>query len=295
MEPPSTDASVGEWARHWQDARLPGIDLLRAHYVRQTFPRHAHEGYTLGAVTGGVEEVGLPGGVERVGGGGLVMINPEVAHTARAGAPQGWTYATLYPTTGLVDEIAAETTTLRGTPAFTEQTVVDPRSCRLVDAVHQAIEAGNALAADSLLRTVLALLLNRHGGVLPTRPIRSAGALRADAARRILTERLADPPTLAELAEELGTSPFALSRAFRDRHGQPPHGWLTDARVRRARRLLEAGTPPAEAATAVGFTDQAHLGRHFRRIVGVPPGAYQRERLPHGGARTYKTRTTPAP
>lgn len=58
----------------------------------------------------------------------------------------------------------------------------------------------------------------------------------------------------------------------------PPHTWLTDARVRRARRLLDAGSAPAEAAVAVGFTDQPHLNRHFTRIVGVPPGAYQRER-----------------
>jgi AraC-like DNA-binding protein len=80
------------------------------------------------------------------------------------------------------------------------------------------------------------------------------------------------------LAADLGTSPFALLRAFRDVYGLPPHAWLTDARVRRARRLLDAGTAPAEAAVTVGFTDQPHLNRHFARIVGVPPGAYQRER-----------------
>jgi AraC-like DNA-binding protein len=42
--------------------------------------------------------------------------------------------------------------------------------------------------------------------------------------------------------------------------------------------MLEAGRAPAETAVAVGFTDQPHLNRHFTRIVGVPPGAYQRER-----------------
>jgi AraC-like DNA-binding protein len=86
------------------------------------------------------------------------------------------------------------------------------------------------------------------------------------------------PPTLEWLAADLGTSPFALLRAFRDTYGMPPHTWLTDSRVRRARRLLDAGSTPAEAALAVGFTDQPHLNRHFTRIVGVPPGAYQRER-----------------
>ena len=36
--------------------------------------------------------------------------------------------------------------------------------------------------------------------------------------------------------------------------------------------------PPAQAAAEAGFADQAHLTRHFKRIVGVPPGAYQRSR-----------------
>jgi AraC-like DNA-binding protein len=94
----------------------------------------------------------------------------------------------------------------------------------------------------------------------------------------VLEERMADPPSLERLATDLGTSPFALLRAFRAAYGMPPHTWLTDARVRRARRLLDAGAAPAEAAVAVGFTDQPHLNRHFARIVGVPPGAYQRER-----------------
>ncbi|NGN70519.1 helix-turn-helix transcriptional regulator, partial [Streptomyces sp. A7024] len=114
---------------------------------------------------------------------------------------------------------------------------------------------------------------------VPGRAVRSAGAERAVRAREVLEGRMADPPTLAGLAAELGTSSFALLRAFKDVYGMPPHRWLTDARVRAARRLLDGGTAPAEAAVAVGFTDQPHLNRHFSRIVGVPPGAYQRERL----------------
>ncbi|NUS17342.1 MAG: helix-turn-helix transcriptional regulator, partial [Streptomyces sp.] len=97
-------------------------------------------------------------------------------------------------------------------------------------------------------------------------------------ARDLLLARLPDPPSLERLAAEFGTSPFALLRAFKAAYGLPPHAWLTGERVRAARRLLDAGVAPADAATAVGFTDQPHLNRHFTRIVGVPPGAYQRER-----------------
>jgi AraC-like DNA-binding protein len=95
----------------------------------------------------------------------------------------------------------------------------------------------------------------------------------------LLHERLADPPTLAELAELTGLSQFALLRAFRGATGLPPHAYLNQLRVRRARLLLDDGRPAAEVAVQTGFADQAHLTRHFKRVVGVPPAAYQRERL----------------
>ncbi|GAA3003463.1 AraC family transcriptional regulator [Streptomyces fulvorobeus] len=273
-----------EWARYWQYAELPGLDLLRARYVRHTFRRHSHEGYVFGAITRGVEDVGLPGGTVRAGPGTVVMINPEVPHTARAGVPEGWVYATLYPSTQVINDIAADTTNLRGTVGFAESSVFDPRAGRLITGIHRAAEEGNALAADSLLRLLVLGLLGRHGGALPSVVPHPAGARDAALARSALQERMADPPTLEALAVELGTSPFALLRAFKKQYGMPPHTWLTDARVRRARLLLDKGTSPAAAAAAVGFTDQPHLNRHFTRIVGVPPGAYQR-----GRARTYKT------
>ncbi|WP_328886705.1 AraC family transcriptional regulator [Streptomyces sp. NBC_00316] len=278
-------ASVSdEWARHWQYAELPDLDLLRARYIRHTFPRHSHEGHVLASVTGGIEDVGLPDGTVHAGPGSVVMINPEVPHTARAGASEGWAYATLYPSAQVINDIAADTTQLRGTAGFAETSVVDPEAARLIGEVHRAAEEGNALAADSVLRIVVARLLSRHGSVLPARSPRSAGARAAVRARAVLESRMTGPPTLEALAAELGTSPFALLRAFKKQYGMPPHTWLTDARVRRARRMLDAGIAPADAAAEVGFTDQPHLNRHFTRIVGVPPGAYQRER-----ARTYKT------
>ncbi|MFD0020096.1 AraC family transcriptional regulator [Streptomyces sp. NPDC058382] len=277
-------AGAAEWARHWQYAELPDLDLLRARYVRHTFPRHSHEGYVFGAVTQGIEDVALPGGTVHAGPGSVVMINPEVPHTARAGVPEGWVYATLYPSAQVISDIAADTTNLRGTVGFTETSVTDPYAARLVREVHRAAEEGNALAADSVLRTLVTRLLTRHGGALAAPAPRAAGARDAARARAVLESRMVAPPTLEALATELGTSPFALLRAFRTQYGMPPHTWLTDARVRRARRMLDAGTAPAVAAAEVGFTDQPHLNRHFTRIVGVPPGAYQRER-----ARTYKT------
>ncbi|MFE2430137.1 AraC family ligand binding domain-containing protein [Streptomyces sp. NPDC059373] len=267
-----------ERARHWQHPGMPGVDLLRAHYIRHTFPRHAHDGYVIAAVTRGIEVVGLPQGVQRAGAGSVVLIDPETPHTAHAGTGEGWSYDVLYPTVDVIAEVAREISAIRGTPSFTASLVDDPEAARLIADVHRAAEYDNALAADSTLRLAAARLLRRWGAAPASRRPAAAGTLAVRHARDLLAGRLAGPPSLDELAAEVGTSPFALLRAFRQAYGLPPHAWLTGERVRAARRMLEAGIPPAEAATAVGFSDQPHLNRHFTRIVGVPPGAYQRER-----------------
>jgi AraC-like DNA-binding protein len=269
-----------ERARHWRYEALPDVDLLRARYIRKTFVRHTHEHFVIAGIADGVEVFRHRGSDVTVGAGALALVNPDTAHTGRAGVPEGWRYGAVYPSPDLVAAIAAETTAIRGTPGFVSPVLDDPCSVALVHRVLRAADEGNALAADTLLRVAVTRLLRLNGGPLPQRQIRTAGARLAARARAVLEERMTEPPTLERLATDLGTSPFALLRTFRDVYGMPPHTWLTDARVRRARLLLDAGTSPAEAAVAVGFTDQPHLNRHFVRIIGVPPGAYQRERSP---------------
>jgi AraC-like DNA-binding protein len=267
-----------ELARHWRYAELPGVDLLRARYIRKRFVRHTHENFVIAAIADGVEVFHHRGAGQYAGAGALALFNPATPHTGQAGVPEGWRYGAVYPSPEVVGEIAAETTFIRGTPGFVSPVLDDPYTVRLVHQVLRAADDGNALAADTLLRVAVTRLLRLNGGPLPQREVRTAGARIAARARAVLEERLAEPPSLERLASDLGTSPFALLRAFRDAYGLPPHAWLTDARVRRALRLLDAGSTPAEAAVAVGFTDQPHLNRHFTRIVGVPPGAYRRER-----------------
>ncbi|MET9482627.1 AraC family transcriptional regulator [Streptomyces sp. NPDC006638] len=269
-----------ERARHWNYADLPGVDLLRAHYIHKTFLRHTHETFVIAAITEGVEIFHHGGGDQYAGPGSLALVNPDTPHTGHAKDPEGWQYGAVYPSADVVAAIAAETTTIRGTPGFTAPVFDDPYTVRLVHQVLRAADEGNALAADTLLRVAVTRLLRLNGGTLRQRRVRGAGAGIAARARAVLEERMADPPSLGRLAADLGTGQFALLRAFRDTYGLPPHTWLTDARVRRARRLLDAGSTPAEAAVAVGFSDQPHLNRHFTRIVGVPPGAYRRERRP---------------
>jgi AraC-like DNA-binding protein len=287
--------AAGEIARYWQHSAVAGVDLLRARFVTHRYGRHAHETYTLGVIETGVEEFEYRGNLLRAGPGTVALLNPEVVHTGQAAVPGGWSYRVFYPEVEVIAGIAAELGWPDGTPSFPETVVDDAPGARLLGAAHVAAEQGDRLASSSLLRTALGRLLATHGapvlGGRSRRPSRAPGAVART--RELLSERLADPPSLEELAAVTGLGPFALLRAFRAETGLPPHAYLNQLRVRQARSLLDGGLAPAQVAARTGFADQAHLTRHFKRVVGVPPGAYQRERRPGPAAaapsRTYKT------
>jgi AraC-like DNA-binding protein len=94
--------------------------------------------------------------------------------------------------------------------------------------------------------------------------------------RDLIESRYDGPLTLAERSEAAGLSRFHALRQFRARFGLPPHVYLQQLHVRRARALVLAWGALADVAFAVGFADQAHMTRAFRRIVGYTPGVLAR-------------------
>lgn len=270
-----------EVARYWRHAAVEGVDLLRAQFLTHRYGRHAHETYTFGLIEAGVEEFEYGGSLLRASAGAVALLDPDVVHTGQAATPAGWSYRVLYPKVSVVKDVAAELGWPPGTPRFPQTVLHDATTAASLRSAHQAAEYGDQLASSTLLRTALAGLLRAHAAAGPSVspiPARTApAAIRA--VRDLLHERLADPPTLAELAAMTELSQFALLRAFRAATGLPPHAYLNQVRVRQARLLLDDGVPAADVAGQIGFADQAHLTRHFKRVVGVPPAAYQRERL----------------
>lgn len=98
----------------------------------------------------------------------------------------------------------------------------------------------------------------------------------AEATRALLDQHVTHGITLQDLAAQVHASASHVVRTFTEAFAIPPHRYLVGRRVDAARALLLDGWPAAQVATEVGFHDQAHLTRHFRRHVGTTPGRYQR-------------------
>ncbi len=91
---------------------------------------------------------------------------------------------------------------------------------------------------------------------------------------------LADDVGLDTLAAIADLSPKHFARAFRQSTGMPPHRWLIERRIDRAKALLRtADLSLAEISLACGFADQSHFTAAFRKLVGFTPGGYRRDVL----------------
>ncbi|WP_308298840.1 AraC family transcriptional regulator [Streptomyces sp. GESEQ-35] len=266
--------STGEHAR-WTRARLgrcgPPLDLLTARFNRHVYAPHAHEEFTVGVCVGGEEVIDYRGGRIRPSPGSIVVLAPGEPHTGGPVASDGYAYRALYAEPTLLTE-----GTSGGIPHFREPLLDDPELAAALHAAHTDLSAcPDPLEAESRLPWLLTALARRHSTARPTEDALPG----ADHIARTVRDRLADelqtPPSLAELAAELDLSRYQLLRAFRTTMGMPPYAWLAQHRVHRARRLLECGLRPAEVAGMVGFADQAHLTRWFRRVLGVTPAAYR--------------------
>lgn len=79
---------------------------------------------------------------------------------------------------------------------------------------------------------------------------------------------------LAELAQAVQMSRYYFSRLFKQSTGLTPHQYLIHCRVEQAKQLLlQSQLSIAEIAYSVGFANQSHLNRHFKRLLGITPAA----------------------
>jgi len=100
-------------------------------------------------------------------------------------------------------------------------------------------------------------------------------ALAIAMARDYIDENYCEPINLDDLAERVGLTRFSLAKQFRQRFGVSPYRYVCLVRVRQAQAMMEQGQRPTEIASEVGFFDQSHLARHFKRLCGMTPRQYR--------------------
>ena len=248
-----------------EQTRLPPLDH---HFVSFTVQGPLHVERELG---GAVER----GDFRR--GSSLIMAAGQV-NTWRWDRPTDELQLFLDP--GYLNDVAAEA---NGTvPELIDRFAFEDPMLRqivhgLLDELRDPGVAG-ALFGELAAQYLAVHLLRRHC-VSRSRVARCARGLTPGQVRRLeahVAEHLADEITLDDLAATARMSRFHFAHAFKQAIGTPPHRWLVDRRIERAKTLLCATSlPVGEVGLAVGFASPSHFGAVFRARVGASPQGYR--------------------
>lgn len=267
-----------EWAKLWHNKQLD-VGLLQAFYVDHAFPRHSHDYYVICLIRRGRQSFTHQGAKYYTPPGGVILINPNVAHTGEAVDENGFEMLCVYPTSAHMQNAAFELTGRRQPqPFFSPVRVDQPWVLASVSALHRTlIQETSPLECEARFTWTLAQLIKYYADrrFNERRVGNERKAVRQ--ARECIEECFARGLSLTQLAEHVSLSPYYLLRVFRAEVGMPPYAYLESVRIRRAQQLIEAGKPLAEVAAEVGFSSQSHMTRRFKQIIGVTPGQYAQE------------------
>jgi AraC-like DNA-binding protein len=254
----------GECARIWRADDLGDVELL-------------HED--------GVESFYYRGAIHTAPAGHVVVFNPGEAHTGEGANEHGWRFRMFYLDSGLLRKAAEE---VAGRPCeipfFASPIIQNAETAAMLRSLHMSLEgSGTALERQSKFLWTFAQIAKRHADdPAAEKPLGDEKAV-VRQVRQYLENHYTENVTLETIVNLSGLSAYHLIRVFRSETGLPPHAYLEQVRITRARQLLRKGNSIADVAFMTGFADQSHFSRHFKKMTGVTPGQYRR------GAITYKT------
>jgi AraC family transcriptional regulator len=250
----------------------PGSDCLPGGVTEHLIFVSLGEGHVIRESGGDVSEKDLEAG--------LVSVHP-------ADTPVRWEWDTRLSFTMMsldpeyLNKVAQDTFDMK--PAQVRLKTVEGKRDPVITSIAGTLirevmtgDAGSRLYAESLANLLsVHLLRNYTDSPQPVEASRHLHQPRAVVqALNFMHQNYAADVSLSDIAAVAHLSTYHLTRVFKKATGMTPHQYLVQVRVNSARALLTAGAGNrslAEIAAAVGFADQSHLTRHFKRILGVTP------------------------
>lgn len=247
---------------------LPGVETI-AIASSHSFPRHSHDQFGIGLMTGGAHASWSACGLVEAKQGDVIAVNPNEIHDgAPIGEVRSWEMIFVEPSA--VAQLSGSKSADR---EITFAAGRMPQIASLLSRTLDALRAGESAAGEEALTELLDDLLARRRN-----PATSIEAYPSPSTLSVI-ERIRDtpdaPPSLDEVAQLMNLGRAAALRRFRREVGATPQAYAMQLRLRLARRALSSGAPIAEVATANGFADQSHLTRAFARQFGLPPGRWR--------------------
>jgi AraC-like DNA-binding protein len=252
-------------------SRHVGFETLHANLDAFDFAPHAHDDYVIAVNTAGFERVRLDGRNSEVEPFKLTVYNPGQVQSGSGS--QGWAFRAAYLQPTVVQHIARDWHVTTRAIHFENPVIQDPDIVMGFLKWHVNLKRSSTLETETHLIGWLGLLLERHGhGRLNVGRDHQAVCK----AIAFLEENRHADVSLEALSAVAGLSRSYLVRAFQKATGTSPHLYQLQLRIRAARKALQGPQSLAEIALDLGFHDQPHFGRTFKRMTGLTPQQFRR-------------------
>ncbi len=256
------------------------LEAYRFENIIQPFPNHFHEYYVIGYMESGERSLSCKNKEYTLHAGNVIIFNPGDNHACVQSDEGTLDYRGINISKETMLDLAGEITGKRELPGFSENVLNDEDVICCLRPLHDTImKRIHDFEKEEQLLFLISLLIKRYSQ--PFDECVQACREELEKACRFMEKHFAEHISLDMICRHIGLSKSALLKAFTKEKGVTPYNYLENIRIGNARKLLEAGVPPVEAALKTGFSDQSHFTNYFNRFTGLTPGVY-REIFRHG-------------
>lgn len=250
------------------------IEAYRFEGIVQPFPNHFHEYYVIGFVEKGERCLSCKNQEYVIKKGNIVLFNPGDNHACVQSDEGTLDYRGFNISKDVMLDLAEEDTGKRELPGFSENVIYDEEVACYLHPLHELVMKGSCeFGKEESLLLLLSLLIQQYG-----QPFENCVPECRDEIERacaFMEQHYAERIYLDQICRHAGLGKSALLRAFTKSKGVTPYSYLENIRIGKAKKLLEQGMPPIEAALQTGFSDQSHFTNYFNRFIGLAPGVYR--------------------
>lgn len=251
------------------------IEAYRFEGIVRPFPNHFHEYYVIGYVEEGERILSCRDREHPIKKGDVLLFGPGDSHACVQSDGGTLDYRGINIDREVMLDLAEEVTGRRELPGFSANVIADEEiACRLRSLHELVMDGSGGFGREEALLLLISLLIRRCGQ--PFERCVPECREEVELACQIMEQHYAERICLDQMCRCVGLSKSTLLRAFVCAKGVTPYRYLENIRIGRAKKLLEQGVPPIDAALRTGFSDQSHFTNYFDRFIGLAPGAYSR-------------------
>ncbi len=250
------------------------IEAYRFEGIVQPFPNHFHEYYVIGFIEEGERCLSCRNREYTIKKGDIILFNPGDNHACVQSDDGTLDYRGINIAKEAMLNLAEEVTGKRSLPGFSENVIHSEEAACYLRTLHDLVMKGACeFGKEENLLLLLSLLIQKYG-----QPFENCTAECPDEIEKaclFMEQHYAKRIYLDQICRCAGLSKSTLLRTFTRTKGVTPYSYLENIRIGKARKLLEQGALPVEAALQTGFSDQSHFTNYFSSYIGLAPGAYR--------------------